>query len=51
MEFLKVGYQIGPRKACELIRMNRATYYYQSQAKDQTALRIRIKDIATSRVR
>ena len=31
--------------------MNRATYYYQSQAKDQTALRMRIKDIATARVR
>ena len=51
VEFLKVGYQLGTRKACEVIGMNRATYYYQSQAKDQTVLRMRIKDIATSRVR
>lgn len=37
VEFLKVGYQLGTRKACQLVGLNRATYYYQSQAKDQTA--------------
>ena len=51
MDFLRVGYQIGTRKACELIRLNRATYYYQSQAKDQSALRMRLRDLAASRVR
>ena len=38
------------------MRQNRATNYYsknyyQSQAKDQTALRIRLRDLAASRVR
>lgn len=51
MNFLKAAFQIGTRKACELAGMNRATYYYRPQAKDQTALRMRIKDIAASRVR
>jgi putative transposase len=51
VEFLKVGYQIGTRKACELISLNRSTAYYQSQAKDQTALKIRLRDLAASRVR
>lgn len=51
VEFLKVGYQLGTRKACQLVGLNRATYYYQSQAKDQTALRIRLRDLAAARVR
>jgi len=51
VDFLKVGYKIGTRKACELIRLNRATYYYRSQAKDQAALKMRIRDLAASRVR
>lgn len=51
VDFLKVGYKIATRKACELIRLNRSTYYFQSQAKDQTALKMRIRDLAASRVR
>jgi putative transposase len=43
--------EIGIRGACGLVRQNRATNYYQSQAKDQTALRIRLRDLAASRVR
>lgn len=31
--------------------LNRSTYYYRSQAKDQAALRMRIRDIAAARVR
>jgi putative transposase len=34
-----------------LVGLCRSTYYYQSQAKDQTALRLRIRDLAASRVR
>jgi hypothetical protein len=51
VEFLKVGFQIGTRTACQLIGLNRASYDYQSQAKDQTARRMRIKDIAAARGR
>lgn len=31
--------------------LSRATAYYQSRAKDQTALKIRLRDLAASRVR
>jgi len=48
---LTVGFKIGIRRACDLVRQNRSTNYYQSQAKDQTALRIRLRDLAASRVR
>lgn len=51
VDFLRVGYKIGKRKACQLIGLNRATYYYESQTKDQTALKIRLRDLAASRVR
>jgi len=43
--------EIGIRRACGLVRQNRSTNYYESQAKDQTALRIRLRDLAASRVR
>ncbi|MBC7528405.1 MAG: transposase, partial [Chthonomonadaceae bacterium] len=51
MEFLRVGYKIPLRKACQLVCLNRATFYYRSQAKDQSALKIRLRDLAASRVR
>jgi putative transposase len=44
-------YQISLRRACGLVGLNRSSYYYRSRAKDQTALRMRIKDLASSRVR
>jgi len=46
-----VGFKIGRQRACRLVRLNRSTYYFKSQAKDQSALRIRLKDLAASRVR
>lgn len=51
VQFLVTGFRIGIRRACGLVRQNRSTNYYQSQAKDQTALRIRLRDLAASRVR
>lgn len=51
MSFLTVGFKIGTRRACGLVRQNRSTNYYRSQAKDQTALRIRLQDLTASRVR
>ena len=45
------GFEIDQRRACQRVGLCRSTYYYQSQAKDQTALRLRIRDIAASRVR
>jgi putative transposase len=51
MDFLKVGYKIGTRKVCSLVGHNRATYYYQRQAKYQSALKKKLRDLAASRVR
>jgi putative transposase len=45
------GFKIDQRRACRLVGLNRSTFYYQSQAKDQAALRMRIRDIAAARVR
>ena len=42
---------MGERRTCCLIQLARSICRYQSQAKDDTALRIRIKDLAASRVR
>lgn len=46
-----VGYKVSERRACSAIGMNRSSYRYQSTAKDQSALKIRIRDIAAARVR
>jgi putative transposase len=51
VRFLVSGFQIDQRPACGIVGLNRSTYYYQSQAKDQTALRIRIRNLAAARVR
>jgi putative transposase len=42
---------IGKRRACQLVRLNRSSYYYESQAKDQTPLKVRLRDLAAARVR
>ncbi len=51
VDFLVAGYKIARRRACELVRLNRSSYYYESQAKDQTHLRLRLRDLAQARVR
>jgi putative transposase len=51
VRFLVASFQIDQRHACQLVGLNRSTYYYQSQAKEQTVLRMRIRDIAAARVR
>ena len=49
--FLRVGFQVSERRACRVIPIARATHRYQSQAKDQSALKIRLRDLAKSRIR
>ena len=44
-------FEIGSRRACGLVLMNRATFYYRSRAKDRSALKMRLRDLAMSRVR
>jgi len=44
-------FQVSQRRACRLIRLARATFWYRSQARDQSALRMRLKELAAIRVR
>ena len=51
MDQIKDWFEIGSRRACGLVLMNRATFYYRSRAKDRSALKMRLRDLAMSRVR
>lgn len=44
-------YQVSCRRACRLADVQPATWYYRSQARDTTALRMRIREIAQARPR
>ncbi len=49
--YFRVGFKVSERRACEVAGVPRASCRYQSQAKDQSALRIRLRDLAGARVR
>jgi putative transposase len=51
IEQITQWFEIGSRRACGLVLMNRATFYYRSHAKDRSALKMRLRDLAMSRVR
>lgn len=44
-------FAIAARRSCRLLGIQRSSFYYQSHAKDQTALRIRLRDLAAARPR
>jgi len=44
-------YRVGERKACSALRFHRSTIRYRSKADDQAGLRMRIHEIAATRVR
>lgn len=48
---LDLAYRVGKRRACEIVGLWRAVYYYKSVKKDDRALRQRIHEIAAARVR
>jgi putative transposase len=50
VERLQVCYEVGVSRACDVLEMRRSSYYYTSRADRQEELRVRIRDIATSRV-
>lgn len=51
MQFLCVGFQVSERRACQAIGIGRSSYRYLSTARDQTALKMRIRYLAAARVR
>jgi putative transposase len=51
VQFRCVGFQISERRACQAIGIHRSSYRYASTAQDQTALPMRIRDLAVARVR
>ncbi len=50
VDYLRAGYSVSTRRACEVIQFGRSTHYYQSTADPQTALRMRLRDLARSRI-
>jgi hypothetical protein len=49
--WIRERFQVATTRACELARFSRAAFYRKSQAKDQSALRLRIREIAHARPR
>jgi putative transposase len=45
------GHRISHRRAVGLLQLQRSVYYYRSRAKDITALRMRLRELAASRPR
>lgn len=51
MERLQVSYAVSERRACRVLRFPRASQRYQSVRDERAALRIRLRDLAGSRIR
>lgn len=51
MEGLRFCYEVSIRRACEVLRFERSSFYYRSCANQQIKLRMRIKELAANRVR
>jgi putative transposase len=50
-QWFQVTYGVSCKRACHLAQFSRAAWYRPSRAKDQSALRLRIKEIAHARPR
>ena len=49
--FFRAGSRVSERRACRAAGVPRSTCRYRSQAQDQAALRVRLRDLAAARVR
>jgi len=49
VEYLCGGYQVSERRACQVARVGRSTQRYRSRQNPQTALRLRIREMAQAR--
>jgi putative transposase len=50
-QFFRVGFRVSERRACRLAGVARSSYRYRRVAADQAALRLRLRDLAATRVR
>jgi hypothetical protein len=50
-QWIRDCFQLSVRRSCALIRLRNATWYYRSQARDSSALRQRLRELATARPR
>src|SRR3984957_15931599 len=51
VEYLHGSYRVSERRACRVTRLNRGTFRYRGHKDPRTALRMRIREIAQTRVR
>jgi putative transposase len=51
VRFFRAGFRVSERRACRVAGVSRSSYRYRSVARDQTALRVRLRDLAAARVR
>jgi putative transposase len=51
VQFFRAGFRVSERRACRLAGAPRSSYRYRSVAADQTPLRLRLRDLAATRVR
>ena len=51
VRFFRAGFRVGERRACRVAGVPRSSRRYRSQAAGQTALRLRLRDLAAARVR
>ena len=49
--WLEDHYQVSLRKACSSVILSTSSYYYKSHKRSDAALRMRIRDIAQTRIR
>ena len=47
---MQVAYRVAERRACRVLGFSRATYRYRSRLNPRADLRVRLRDLATSRV-
>jgi putative transposase len=51
VDLVRSAWQVSIRRACKAVPVNRSTYHYRSRRDDPTALKLRIREIAETRVR
>lgn len=51
VKYLQDAYEVSERRSCKVFKINRTAYRYKSKKDEQAFLRLRIKEIAASRVR